>query len=350
MIGTLCSYVPEEVIIAAGCLSFRILQVPSEFGRADACLQAYACCLARGTLELGLGGQGEFLDGVVFSNTCDTMQCLADIWSANVEGGFAEIFMMPVRTDHPAARDYVTVEIERLIAGLGERLNKTISAAALQEAVAACRRARGVLADLQEAQRGPTPLLTAGQYYDAIMARWIMPPDEYVCLIESVLAPPHPVGSKGPRLVVAGGPMYAPALPQLIDELGACWVADDLCTGGRAAWNASETQAGAVEAIADRLLSRPICPAKHRPPDVPGVRLVETARRAKADGVVVYRLKFCEPHAFDYPAVKKALDEAGLSSLLIEVETPGGSVGQLRTRLQAFLEMLADRATTERPG
>ena len=191
-----------------------------------------------------------------------------------------------------------------------------------------------------------SPSLTAREYYDAMMARWVLPPTEYTPLINAVVADSQALERVGSRIVIAGGPMYAPALPELLDELGACWVADDLCTACRTASVGPEVGQDPVGAIADRLLSRRPCPAKHLTAYDPGQSVVDVAREASADGVLVYRLKFCEPHAFDYPRVKEALDDAGLPSLLVEVETPSSSVGQLRTRLQAFLEMLADPAVS----
>ncbi len=349
VVGTFCSYVPEEVVVAAGALPFRILQVPGEFTRADACLQTYACCLARGVLELGLGGGAALLDGVVFGNTCDTMQCLADIWSANVDGGLVETFMMPVHVGHPASREYVAAEVQRLLDSLAAKLDTDIDPASLRGAVAECRQARQALADLQTAQRGASPILTAREYYEAMMARWILPPDEYAALVATVLGGPGPAAQSGPRVVVTGGPLYATVLPTLLDELGARWVGDDLCTGGRTTWSGEETEDEPVAAIADRLLSRPLCPAKHVDRHDPGRDVVDVARRAAASGVIVYRLKFCDPHAFDYPRIKQCLDEAGLANLLIEVETPTGATGQLRTRLQAFLEMLDDAPVVEAP-
>lgn len=340
VIGTFCSYVPEEVVIAAGALPLRILQVPGEFSESDASLQAYACCLARGALQLGMIKGLDVLDGVIFSNTCDTMQCLADIWLENV-GGIVETFMMPIHVGNPAARDYTVAEVRRLADALGERLGVTVSTGALSQAVAACQEARSAMAALHDRQRGPSPLLTSRQYYDAMMARWVMPPQEYAVLLRSVLDRAQALDRPGPRIVVAGGPMYGAALPNLLDELGACWVADDLCTGTRGSQMDPAMTDDPVAAIAERLLGRPKCPAKHRGEDDPGRGVVAVARAADADGVIVYRLKFCDPHAFDYPRIKRSLDDAGLPNLLLEVETPDGSIGQLRTRLQAFLEMLS---------
>lgn len=346
VIGTFCSYVPDEVIIAAGALPVRIMRVPGEFGEADASLQAYACCLARGALQLGLTKGVDFLDGVVFANTCDTMQCLADIWLENV-GGFVETFMMPVHIGHPAAREYTVAEVRRFADSLGSQLGVEISDDLLSQAATACRAARSALTRLQERRQGPSPILTARQYYDAMMARWVMPPEEFVPIIEAILSTAPSIDRTDPRIVIAGGPMYGNALPDLLDELGVCWVADDLCIGKRAATIGGEPTDDPIRTIADRLLDRPMCPTKHADDHDPGHVVVEAARQARADGVIVYRLKFCEPHSFDYPRVKRSLDQAGLPNMLLEVESPDSSIGQLRTRLQAFTEMLSETATSE---
>jgi benzoyl-CoA reductase subunit C len=94
-----------------------------------------------------------------------------------------------------------------------------------------------------------------------------------------------------------------------------------------------------IAALADHYLRRPPCPTKLHPDHDPGRYLLDQARGAGANGVVFAIEKFCEPHAFDYALVSPALDEAGIPHLLLEMEqTP--SLEALRTRLQAFVEML----------
>jgi benzoyl-CoA reductase/2-hydroxyglutaryl-CoA dehydratase subunit BcrC/BadD/HgdB len=63
-------------------------------------------------------------------------------------------------------------------------------------------------------------------------------------------------------------------------------------------------------------------------------------KEKKAQGVIFLLLKFCDPHAFDYPYIKQSLDEAGIPVMLMEINDPIPSGGQLKTRFEAFLEML----------
>jgi benzoyl-CoA reductase/2-hydroxyglutaryl-CoA dehydratase subunit BcrC/BadD/HgdB len=67
--------------------------------------------------------------------------------------------------------------------------------------------------------------------------------------------------------------------------------------------------------------------------------LIEQATQVRADGILFVLEKFCEPHAFDYALARPLLEQTGMPHLLLEMEqTP--SLEALRTRLQAFIEML----------
>jgi len=67
---------------------------------------------------------------------------------------------------------------------------------------------------------------------------------------------------------------------------------------------------------------------------------VEKVRENNADGVIFVFLKFCDPHSFDYPYMKEMLEKEGIPSMLFEIEDKSSSEGQLKTRCEAFMEML----------
>jgi benzoyl-CoA reductase/2-hydroxyglutaryl-CoA dehydratase subunit BcrC/BadD/HgdB len=143
------------------------------------------------------------------------------------------------------------------------------------------------------------------------------------------------------RLMLAGGICTHPDVYDLLARAGADVVWDDLCTGARYFEGAiAEDAEDPVAAVADRYLSRSVCPAKHADITARGRHLVDSARKQGADGVVFLQLKFCDPHAFDYPYLKQFLDSAQIPSLLIEIEDQPPPGGQLLTRLETFVDML----------
>jgi benzoyl-CoA reductase subunit C len=136
-----------------------------------------------------------------------------------------------------------------------------------------------------------------------------------------------------------GAVLDEPRLWGLVDELGGRVAGDDLCTGSRTFHDQVGPAGDPLAALVDYYLRRPPCPAKLQPGHDPGRTLIEGVLQQQADGVLFVLEKFCEPHAFDYALILPALDEYGIPHLLLEMEqTP--SLESLRTRLEAFLEML----------
>ncbi|MBU2027570.1 MAG: 2-hydroxyacyl-CoA dehydratase family protein, partial [Proteobacteria bacterium] len=145
VVGTFCSYAPEEIILAAGAHPFRLFDSGEKIRLADAHLQAYCCSLVRGALEDALGGRLEFLDGVVFPHTCDSIQHLSDIWRLNVPTCFHLDVVLPVKLDTDGARQYLIDVLNRFRGELGEKLGVTISDDDLRTAIRTCNRIRAAL-------------------------------------------------------------------------------------------------------------------------------------------------------------------------------------------------------------
>jgi benzoyl-CoA reductase/2-hydroxyglutaryl-CoA dehydratase subunit BcrC/BadD/HgdB len=125
-----------------------------------------------------------------------------------------------------------------------------------------------------------------------------------------------------------------------VEAAGGLVVWDDLCTGTRYFEREPPPSATGLEAVAARLLRRPLCPAKHAGLGTRSEDLLQAVREHRAQGVIFVQLKFCDPHSFDHPHLKEALDAADIPSMLYEIDEQSFSGGQLATRVQAFIEML----------
>ncbi|MEJ2208399.1 MAG: 2-hydroxyacyl-CoA dehydratase family protein [Anaerolineae bacterium] len=340
-VGYLCSYVPEEMIHAAGFSPVRLRGSAAPLRQADAHLQSFTCALCRSTLDQLLDGELSFLAGTIFAHTCDALQAQADLWRMNAgragDAHFVEVVMQPSNLGAPAARPYLLAELERFGQQLGPRRP---SMAALRASIALYDETRRLVQALQEVR----DRLSAADYFAVVDAVQIMPREEanplLARLLEELGAAPGPgAGHRGPGLFLAGAVLDEPRLPALVDDLGARVAGDDLCSGSRHFFGQVGSGADPLAALSDYYLQRPPCPAKYLPGHDPGRHLVEQARAADCDGVVFVVEKFCEPYAFDYALALPALEAAGLPHLLLEMEqTP--SIEALRTRLQAFVEML----------
>jgi bzd-type benzoyl-CoA reductase N subunit len=330
VVGHFCSYTPEEIITAAGALPFRILSSGGAVSKADAHLQAYSCSLVRGALEDAMTGRLDFLDGTVFPHTCDSIQRLSDIWRINVKGKFHLDVALPVKLNTESARAYMIKVLKRFRRELGAELDVDISDERLKAAAGIHNRIRAGLARLYDI-RGKNPgaiVMDRSRLADAL--------ERLVGGLDDTAG--YAAGKK--RLVLTGGLCNMPDVCQIIEESGGTIVWDDFCTGTRYFEGMVEEDGDVVESIADRYLSRIICPAKHAGVYNRGEHLLRMTREFEADGVIFLLLKFCDPHAFDYPYMKEMLEKEGVPALLFEIEDQTSSEGQLRTRCEAFIEML----------
>jgi len=149
-----------------------------------------------------------------------------------------------------------------------------------------------------------------------------------------------------PPVFVAGGMCRSSEFIQLIEESG-CYVSgDDLCTGYRAFDFQEEKGDTPLEELARIYLARTPCPAFHQAGRNPGDTLVASVKRDNARGVVFLLTSFCDPVAFDHVPMMQALEKAGIPALTLSVEQHRDPPEQLRTRVQAFAEMLQENTAS----
>ena len=347
-LGYVCSYVPEEVILAAGFHPVRLGARPGPTGPADSLLQTFACSFARALLDGLLSGRAAGLSGVVFAYTCDSLRAAMEAWKVRAPAGsFIHFLNLPARLEGPGVDTYAASEVQRLADALaGVKGGRQVTPERLAEAtrlVADLRRSLGRL----DRVRSSRPDLLPGSVFIAVArgaqalerseaARLLAAlADEFEAA--AAARPPQPAGR--PRLLVSGGYLETEQPLRLIEESGADIVADDLCLGWRRIAFAEEDEPNSLAELAARYLRRVPCAAKH-PPDPRFDFVVRLADEHQVAGGVFLLQKFCDPHAFDYPALRDRLEATGRPTLLLEVEQGSVASGQARTRLEAFVERL----------
>jgi benzoyl-CoA reductase/2-hydroxyglutaryl-CoA dehydratase subunit BcrC/BadD/HgdB len=174
VVGTFCSYAPEEIILAAGAHPFRLFGSGDKIRLAEAHLQSYCCSLVRGALEDALDGRLAFLDGVVFPHTCDSIQRLSDIWRLNVPACFHIDLVLPVKLDTDGARQYMIDVLRRFRGELEEKLGVTISDEELRAAIRICNRIRATLTRICDLKGERPEILKGSDLYALVRAAMIV--------------------------------------------------------------------------------------------------------------------------------------------------------------------------------
>jgi bcr-type benzoyl-CoA reductase subunit C len=343
IVGYFCSYAPEEIIDAAGAVPFRI------FGRggsslADAHLQAYSCSLVRGALDDALSGELDFLDGVVFPHTCDSVQRLSDIWRINVKKGFHIDAVLPVKLDTESSARYMMDVMRKFKGDLEKKLNVEISPDDLNASADRFNRIRAYLNGLFRLRSENSGLIGSGELNAVVRAAMVMDRSrllEELAGLAGSIDPEQPLEkTQGKRVVLAGGICNMPDIYSIIEASGGKVAGDDFCTGSRYFQGEISNKGDVLESIARRYMERINCPAKHSGLLKRGEHIIRLARETGAKGVIFLFLKFCDPHSFDYPYMKNMLDREGIPSMLFEIEDQLPSEGQFKTRCEAFFEML----------
>lgn len=346
VVGYFCSYVPEEIIAAAGILPFRMRATGStETSLADTCLSAYNCSFTRHCLDLAFNDAYDFLDGVVVINSCDHVRRLYDIWRRKMRTPFIHLLAAP----HMAGDEQVgwfRDELTVLKEGLEKHFGVAITPESLRESIRVHNETRQLQKDLYALRERPSPPITGADTLGVVVAGTAMPKQPYNELLRRLLSELD--GREGEsnykaRLMLVGGLLDDPAYVNVIEDLGGLVVTDSLCFGTRIFWDQVDEQAeDPMEAMAKYYLRERI-PCARMLGEHP--RRLEFTREMldtfKVDGVVFQRLKFCDLWGGEIYMLRRALRESGVPVLSLEREYLLSGLGQLRTRVQAFLESIA---------
>jgi benzoyl-CoA reductase/2-hydroxyglutaryl-CoA dehydratase subunit BcrC/BadD/HgdB len=342
VIGYFCSYVPVELIQAAGLLPVRLRGAGStDSGPADAYLSARICTYVRHTLTLALQGQYDYLDGEIGLNTCDHVRRAFDLWRHKTKVPFHGFISVP-RSVRDSLFPYFKEEIENLKSALEKNFSKKIQDADLQSAIVKQNQVRERLRLIDELRGEEIPRLSGANALLATIASFVMPADDFIKEADLLLKEVG-IGGEKPRarLLLAGNELDEPAFVEAVESQGALVVADSLCFGTRA--HQSPVDEGAkdpLDALCQRYFFQTSCARMIGNFPERFDAMMETIEKRKIDGVVFQRLKFCDPWGAEAHKLRLRCKANGIPLLILEREYGLVHAGQVRTRVQAFLEMI----------
>jgi len=267
---------------------------------------------------------------------------LTDIWRKYIPGVPLSLLVNPQKLLDERNRDYYLTELRRFRGEMEALSGQEVTDARLQEAIAQHNRTRELLRELYALRRAEQPPLTGAEALDVCQAVSCLPRDQANPLLERLfteLAAREVEPRHGPRVLVTGSILDHPALLRMIEEEGGQVVADDLCTTTRTFWHRVEPDADPLVAIWRHQNRRPLCACMH-PTEARFDYLRELVETYRVQAVIYFNLKYCHPFLYEAPLYKAALAERGVPSIVLEVGHDQSGHGQLRTRIQAFLEML----------
>lgn len=347
VMGWLLSDVPEELIHAAGAFPVGILGSNKKIRLADTHLQVWSCSLMRSSLELGLCGDLDFLDGIIVPHTCDTTRNLVGMWRNNCKTPYVDSFFLPRQVNRPSAHNYLIGELTRLKTNLEQQTGEIITDEKIRVSIRLFNENRSLLRRMLKIHSKHPGLISSRNVYNAIKAAMVMDKAEHNQLLRDLISKLEQIVSASSdqsdskiRLVISGGVWEPPEIMDLIEELGGVVVGDDLSTGARYLEPDVAEDKDPWEALAARQLHRIPYGCFDNQELERRKYLVDLVRQSEAQGLIFLHLKFCEPENYDYNDMREALNSAGIPNFRIETEFTNPTLGQIRTRLEAFIEMI----------
>lgn len=344
VVGYFCTYVPEEILYAAGVLPVRILGSHEPQDVTEPHIFGMYCPFCRDCLAQGLKGRYDYLDGIMIAQSCLHIRQTFTSWKLHIPIDFSYYLPMPNNVQSKRALPYLTGELRALKEALEKWTGKAITDEDLNRGIEIMNKSRKLTRDLYELRKQPNPALTGLEAMYAVVASQMVDKKDYNETLQGILEklPQRPVEKDSKvRLMILGSEDDDTEFLQMVESLGAIFVVDDHCTGSRYFWNEVTPNQNPLEAIASRYVERVPCPSKDWPERTRMEHIKKLAQDWEVQGAIVIQQKFCDPHELDIPATIESLKQIGIPAQFLEFDVTV-PVGQFKTRVEAFLEMLRE--------
>jgi len=344
VVGYFCTYVPEEILYAAGMLPVRILGSHEPQDVTEPHIFGMYCPFCRDCLAQGLKGRYDYLDGIMIAQSCLHIRQTFTSWKLHIPIDFSYYLPMPNNVQSKRALPYLTGELRALKEALEKWTGKAITDEDLNRGIEIMNKSRKLTRDLYELRKQPNPVLTGLEAMYAVVASQMVDKKDYNETLQGILEKlpqrPEEKDSKV-RLMILGSEDDDTEFLQMVESLGAIFVVDDHCTGSRYFWNEVTPNQNPLEAIASRYVERVPCPSKDWPERTRMEHIKKLAQDWEVQGAIVIQQKFCDPHELDIPATIESLKQIGIPAQFLEFDVTV-PIGQFKTRVEAFLEMLRE--------
>ena len=350
--GTFCVFVPDEIVIAldgivTGLCGGSQFWVPG----GEAVLPKNTCPLIKASVGARLGRTCPFFriaDVYVGETTCDGKKKAYEILGQDVPMIIMDVPQMKRPKDILKWKE----EIAEFAAKAEEITGNALTVEKLKEAIRTVNEKRKAMARVYDARKSlnlpisgrDALLMTQISFFDdpvrcAQMCNRLA--DELEQRVKDGVSVAKP-GDR--RILITGTPLAVPnwKLHNIVETSGAVVVCEEMCTGTRYFENlvddSGETLDDLFMALAKRYMKNNCACFTPNPGRVEDI--IRLAREYRADGVIDCSLKFCGLYDIEKKSVAEALRAEGIPVLSLETDYEDSDAGQLRTRIEAFVEML----------
>ena len=354
VIGSFCVFVPEEIVRAADATLVGLC-TGADFAteEVEKYLPRNTCALIKSAFGFKLGKVCPYIesaDMIVGENTCDGKKKSYETLGKLVPN----LYVMDLpQTKSEAGRELLKAEYYKFKEAVEELTGVTIDAGRLKKGIEIVNNKRKAVHRLNQLRKAdPAPI----SGLDALLINQVYFYDDPVRFTDSVnkicdelekrIAEGKGVVPKGaPRVLFSGCPMAVPnwKLPWVVESSGAVIVGEESCVGERGTRNLTDDSGQSLDELMEAVIDRhfKVDCAIFTPNPEREEHIKEMYADYNAHGVIHYGLQFCQPYITESIPVETSLEDKGIRTLRVETDYSMEDVEQLKTRVEAFLEVLS---------
>ena len=349
-LGYTCSFVPLP-LLSVGPFFPLMMRAPGvgTTEMADVYLSSVICPYTRGLMEVQMQGGYDYIKGWVIPASCDHIRRLndhLDYFKQDEKEYFNYCLDLP-RKNGDLWVDYYENELHILGEKLSAFFGVDTGNAAVTEKIKELNAFNKLLSSIGELRKEEAPVISGTEFHKLMVASVNAPRDLLVDPLKKFKASlKKRAGIKDyrARLLVLGGKLDNPAYTEAIEAQGGLVVADRYCPGSLPSQLLPiEENGDPYRILAEHYLTQFSCPRmmEDLPRRMDEIKAI--VKEYKIDGVVIQAIKFCDLWGVDAVPMTTILRDAGIPVLRLERDYQHTGVGQLNTRIQAFLESIEGR-------
>jgi benzoyl-CoA reductase subunit C len=348
-IGYMPIYVPRELVHAAGMLPVGILGGGDQIEviQGDAYYQSYICRIPRSTIELGLSGRLDVLDGMLFPSICDVIRNLSGMWQILFPDKYVRYIDVPQNYEDAVGGRFWIEEMRQLREDLGRLAGAPVTDAAINASIAVYNDNRRAIRDLYAYRAARPWQLPTSELYLLLRAGMVLPPEAHTALLRAYLEAAETVQRPrrdNARVVLTGGFCEQPPLALIKSiEMSGCYVVDDdFMLVGRWLLDDVPDDGDPLEALAKAFLHRSASTAAKYDAtrEEKGVYLLKQVRGRGAEGVVFAAPSFCDPALLERPMLQDVLSRHGVPHTAFKYAENTGQMAPIREQAGTFADSI----------
>jgi benzoyl-CoA reductase subunit C len=349
VVGFMPFYVPRELIHAAGALPLGIMGGGDQLEviHGDAYFQSYICRIPRSTVELGVSGRLDFVDGMLFPSICDVIRNLSGMWKLMFPKVAARYVDLPQNFQDEVGGEFYRSGLQEIRDWLAEIVGHEITDGEIRTSIKVYNKNRALIRELYAVRAAEPWKVPSAEVYLLLRAGLVLPVEQHNGMVRAYIDAArgqHRPMKDNSRVVLNGVFCEQPPLNLIKSiELAGCYIVDDDFMLVQR-WEKSDTaeEGDPIAAIAHAYLRNSMSTSAKHEPDLArkGAYLVESVRNTKAEGVIFAMPSFCDPALLERPMLQNALKAANIPFIAFKYAENSGQMQPIREQAGAFADSI----------